>query len=194
MKILQEFKLYQPRSGEYRTNKETKELTPQEVEDYTAYTGYFLRNDDGDWYVQSRTLRQENPGCIFLLVDEKGILKTSTEEPDALWPAPGLRVVIAKKEEVPENIMLHHDALRLVGDEFVTDNEFFVQQAEGVIETELAWATARIGAYQDMIDLEYDLTDDQKRNISDLKMYRVKLLEIDTSKAPDIFFPERPTL
>ena len=144
--------------------------------------------------MQSRTLRQENPGCIFLLVDEKGILKTSTEEPDALWPAPGLRVVIAKKEEVPENIMLHHDALRLVGDEFVTDNEFFVQQAEGVIETELAWATARIGTYQDMIDLEYDLTDDQKRNIRDLKMYRVKLLEIDTSKAPDIFFPERPTL
>ncbi|MCC5410641.1 tail assembly chaperone, partial [Escherichia coli] len=110
MKILQEFKLYQPGSGEYLTNNETKELTPQEVEDYTAYTGYFLRNDDGDWYVQSRTLRQENPGCIFLLVDEKGILKTSTEEPDALWPAPGLRVVIAKKEEVPENIMLHHDA------------------------------------------------------------------------------------
>ncbi|MCC5415783.1 tail fiber assembly protein [Escherichia coli] len=51
-----------------------------------------------------------------------------------------------------------------------------------------------MGAYQDMIDLEYDLTDDQKRNIRDLKMYRVKLLEIDTSKAPDIFFPERPTL
>ncbi|MEE7044442.1 tail assembly chaperone, partial [Escherichia coli O79:H4] len=98
MKILQEFKLYQPGSGEYHPNKGTKELTPQEVEDYTAYTGYFLRNDDGDWYVQSRTLRQENPGCIFLLVDEKGILKTSTEEPDALWPAPGLRVVIAKKE------------------------------------------------------------------------------------------------
>ena len=75
MKILQEFKLYQPGSGEYRTNKETKELTPQEVEDYTAYTGYFLRNDDGDWYVQSRTLRQENPGVSSYLLTRREFLR-----------------------------------------------------------------------------------------------------------------------
>ncbi|WP_105492545.1 tail fiber assembly protein [Escherichia coli] len=194
MKVLQEFELYTPVPGATYGNGSTKELTPQEIEDYSVVTGYFLRNEDGDWYVQARTLREENPGCVFLLIDTDGLLKTTSEEPDTLWPAPGLKVVIAKKEEIPENIMLHHDALRLVGGEFVSDNEFFVQQVEGVIETELAWATARIGAYQDMIDLDYTLSDDQKRHIKELKMYRVKLLEIDTSKAPDVFFPERPTL
>lgn len=194
MKVLQEFELYTPVPGVTYGNSSTKELTQQEIEDYSSVTGYFLRNNDGDWYVQARTLKEENPGCIFLLIDAEGLLKTTSEEPDTLWPAPGLKVVIAKKEEIPENIALHHDALRLVGEEFISDNEFFVKQVEGVIETELAWATARIGAYQDMVDLDYTLSDDQKHHIKELKMYRVKLLEIDTSKAPDVFFPERPTL
>lgn len=64
IKMATGFELYDPKEprpmmfalrGE---QPQTLELTEQEIEDYAHYSAYFLRNEHGDWYAQTRELQQ----------------------------------------------------------------------------------------------------------------------------------------
>ncbi|MBW5816801.1 tail fiber assembly protein [Yersinia kristensenii] len=81
------------------------------------------------------------------------------------------------------------------GTEWVTDKA--AQQAAATREAEatkaelLNDAAARIAPLQDAVDTEL-ATDSDKEQLTAWKTYRVLLSRIDTSKAPDIEWPEAP--
>ncbi|WP_145587600.1 tail fiber assembly protein [Yersinia rochesterensis] len=81
------------------------------------------------------------------------------------------------------------------GTEWVTDKA--AQRAAATREVEaikaelLNEAAARIAPLQDAVDTQL-ATDDDKRQLTAWKTYRVLLSRIDTSKAPDIEWPEAP--
>ncbi|WP_338132150.1 tail fiber assembly protein [Yersinia kristensenii] len=81
------------------------------------------------------------------------------------------------------------------GTEWVTDKA--AQQAAATREAEatkaelLNEAAARIAPLQDAVDTQL-ATNDEKAQLTAWKTYRVLLSRIDTSKAPDIEWPEAP--
>lgn len=66
-----------------------------------------------------------------------------------------------------------------------------VAQADAAKATLLAIATSKISILQDAVDLEM-ATSEETAALTSWKKYRVLLSRIDTSKAPDIDWPEQP--
>lgn len=204
IKIATGFELYdpkEPRPMMFALRKEqpqTLELTEQEIEDYAHYSAYFLRNEHGDWYAQTRELQQiaQESGVeyLFAVIEADGLLKIVTTDPAGIFPSDGLQVLHGKREEFPEDIENMINTYRWDGEKFVVDNKPYIDAAQQIIEEELQWATARLGAFSDMLDLDYILSPDQERFVKELKLYRIHLLEIDINKAPNIHIPDRPVL
>nr|DAH54565.1 MAG TPA: tail fiber assembly protein [Caudoviricetes sp.] len=177
---------------------QTLELTEQEIEDYAHYSAYFLRNEHGDWYAQTRELQQiaQESGAeyLFAVIEADGLLKIVTTDPAGIFPSDGLQVLHGKRDEFPEDIENMINAYRWDGEKFVVDNKPYIDAARQIIEEELQWATARLGAFSDMLDLDYILSPAQEQFVKELKLYRIHLLEIDINKAPNIHIPDRPAL
>ena len=204
IKMATGFELYDPKEprpmmfalrGE---QPQTLELTEQEIEDYAHYSAYFLRNEHGDWYAQTRELQQiaQESGTeyLFAVIEADGLLKIVTTDPAGIFPSDGLQVLHGKREEFPEDIENMINAYRWDGEKFVVDNKPYIDAAQQIIEEELQWATARLGAFSDMLDLDYILSPAQEQFVKELKLYRIHLLEIDINKAPNIHIPDRPAL
>lgn len=206
IKIATGFELYDPQEPRPmllaldfdEEQPQTLELTAQEIEDYARYSAYFLRNEHGDWYAQTRELQQiaQEAGAeyLFAVIEADGLLKIVTTDPAGIFPSDGLQVLHGKREEFPEDIENMINAYRWDGEKFVVDNKSYIDAAQQIIEEELQWATARLGAFSDMLDLDYILSPRQERFVKELKLYRVHLLEIDINKAPNIHIPDRPAL
>lgn len=206
IKIATGFELYDPQEPRQmllaldfdEEQPQTLELTAQEIEDYARCTAYFLRNEHGDWYAQTRELQQiaQEVGVeyLFAVIEADGLLKIVTTDPAGIFPSDGLQVLHGKREEFPEDIENMINACRWDGEKFVVDNKSYIDAAQQIIEEELQWATARLGAFSDMLDLDYILSPRQEQFVKELKLYRVHLLEIDINKAPNIHIPDRPAL
>lgn len=206
IKIATGFELYDPQEPRPmllaldfdEEQPQTLELTAQEIEDYARYSAYFLRNEHGDWYAQTRELQQiaQEAGAeyLFAVIEADGLLKIVTTDPAGIFPSDGLQVLHGKREEFPEDIENMINAYRWDGEKFVVDNKSYIDAAQQIIEEELQWATARLGAFSDMLDLDYILSPRQEQFVKELKLYRVHLLEIDINKAPNIHIPDRPAL
>lgn len=206
IKIATGFELYDPQEPRPmllaldfdEEQPQTLELTAQEIEDYARYSAYFLRNEHGDWYAQTRELQQiaQEAGAeyLFAVIEADGLLKIVTTDPAGIFPSDGLQVLHGKREEFPEDIENMINAYRWDGEKFVVDNKSYIDVAQQIIEEELQWATARLGAFSDMLDLDYILSPRQEQFVKELKLYRVHLLEIDINKAPNIHIPDRPAL
>lgn len=82
------------------------------------------------------------------------------------------------------------------GREWVADIEdqkaALIAQAEITKQSLLAEATNAIAPLQDAVDLDIT-TDEEAAALKEWKKYRVLLNRVDTSLAPDIEFPEKPT-
>lgn len=204
IKIATGFELYDPQEPRPmllaldEEQPQTLELTEQEIEDYARYSAYFLRNERGDWYAQTRELQQiaqeSEVEYLFAVVDADGLLKIVTTDPAGIFPSDGLQVLHGKREEFPEDIENMINAYHWDGEKFVVGNKPYIDAAQQIIEEELQWATARLGAFSDMLDLDYILSPTQERFVKELKLYRIHLLEIDINKAPNIHIPDRPAL
>lgn len=66
-----------------------------------------------------------------------------------------------------------------------------ISQAEQQKASLIAEATKKISILQDAVDLEM-ATEDEKNKLTAWKRYRVILNRVDTSKAPDITWPDIP--
>ena len=203
IKMATGFELYDPKepcpmsSALDEEQSQTLELTEQEIEDYARYSAYFLRNEHGDWYAQTRELQQiaqEAGEYLFAVIEADGLLKIVTTDPAGIFPSDGLQVLHGKREDFPEDIENMINAYRWDGEKFVVDNKPYIDAAQQIIEEELQWATARLGAFSDMLDLDYILSPAQEQFVKELKLYRIHLLEIDINKAPNIHIPDRPAL
>lgn len=69
--------------------------------------------------------------------------------------------------------------------------EELIAQADSKKSHLLSVATAKISILQDAVDLDM-ATDEEAASLTAWKKYRVLLNRIDTSKAPDITWPEQP--
>lgn len=203
IKLATGFELYDPKEpcpmslALDEEQSQTLELTEQEIEDYAHYSAYFLRNEHGDWYAQTRELQQiaqEAGEYLFAVIEADGLLKIVTTDPAGIFPSDGLQVLHGKREDFPEDIENMINAYRWDGEKFVVDNKPYIDAAQQIIEEELQWATARLGAFSDMLDLDYILSPAQEQFVKELKLYRIHLLEIDINKAPNIHIPDRPAL
>lgn len=199
IKLATGFELYDPKEScpMSPAQSQTLELTEQEIEDYAHYSAYFLRNEHGDWYAQTRELQQiaqEAGEYLFVVIEADGLLKIVTTDPAGIFPSDGLQVLHGKREDFPEDIENMINAYRWDGEKFVVDNKPYIDAAQQIIEEELQWATARLGAFSDMLDLDYILSPAQEQFVKELKLYRIHLLEIDINKAPNIHIPDRPAL
>lgn len=203
IKLATGFELYDPKEpcpmslALDEEQSQTLELTEQEIEDYAHYSAYFLRNEHGDWYAQTRELQQiaqEAGEYLFVVIEADGLLKIVTTDPAGIFPSDGLQVLHGKREDFPEDIENMINAYRWDGEKFVVDNKPYIDAAQQIIEEELQWATARLGAFSDMLDLDYILSPAQEQFVKELKLYRIHLLEIDINKAPNIHIPDRPAL
>lgn len=206
IKIATGFELYNPQEPRPmplalafdEDQPQTLELTEQEIEEYARYSAYFLRNEHGDWYAQTRELQQiaQEAGVeyLFAVIEADGLLKIVTTDPAGIFPSDGLQVLHGKREEFPEDIENMINAYRWDGEKFVVDNKPYIDAAQQIIEEELQWATARLGVFSDMLDLDYILSPAQEQFVKELKLYRIHLLEIDINKAPNIHIPDRPAL
>ncbi|EFH6041019.1 tail fiber assembly protein [Escherichia coli] len=69
--------------------------------------------------------------------------------------------------------------------------EDLINQAEQQKANLIAEASQTISILQDAVDLDM-ATDEERTQLTTLKKYRVLLSRVDTSKAPDIDWPEEP--
>ncbi|WP_425028279.1 tail fiber assembly protein [Pantoea brenneri] len=76
--------------------------------------------------------------------------------------------------------------------ELEVTKEHLIAQAEQQKSSFLAEASQKISILQDAVDLDM-ATDDETSQLTAWKKYRVLLNRIDTSKAPDIKWPNKPS-
>lgn len=176
MLIYKNFIPYIPESGE------KKEL---------ADLGYeFLRDDEGhDWYEVQNKFSESTLKIAYF---SDGKIDSVSFDVSALVPR-GLSVAEIQPDDIPSEFsnsgqwLFNGNTIEL----YHYTKEELIANAEEQKHALMSAATEVIAPLQDAVDLSM-ATDTESACLQGWKKYRVLLNRVDTSKAPDIEWPEKP--
>ncbi|EOZ1453359.1 tail fiber assembly protein [Enterobacter bugandensis] len=155
--------------------------------EYKFFDAIYLQSEDGlDWFYHRTRL---SPDTMKICYDENGIIRMYSYQADNLFPL-GLSVTEVKPDKVPEGLNNHGDWLYKNG-LIIPNTAMLAQFAENQKKQYIDKASRVIAPLQDAVDLGI-ASKEEITLLTDWKKYRVLLSRVDTSKAPDIEWPEVP--
>jgi hypothetical protein len=167
MKMYKNFKLYQPADE--------------------AVLGLYLRDTAGnDWYECQRDFQSDTCKIIF---SDTGLVVACEVDASLLFPV-GCSVAEISVADCPDGFAAD-GTWRFIDGKLEKIPPDYAAQAEAKKTKLLTAAAAAIAPLQDAVELGI-ATDEEAALLTAWKKYRVLLNRVDTSKAPDIEWPERP--
>lgn len=150
---------------------------------------YFEDEDGNDWY----TLRDEKWAGknAFIAVGQDGFINTWSENPSFLTLSEGVSVYEVSAKNLPADI--GEQTYSYQEGKFIKFEPVASELAEQKRNNLLSNATTAITPLQDAVDID-DATEAELLQLKAWKTYRVALNRLDLTTAPDIAWPEMPTL
>lgn len=150
----------------------------------------WLYSEDGkDWYEEQKNFSSDS---LKVAYDGKGVIVCISMDVSAINPT-GLSVV--ELPNITDNLRADNSGQWMYQDGQVIKRVYtrdeIVTQAESEKVRLLAEATTAIYQFQDAVDIGI-ATDEETALLTEWKTYRVQLMRIDTSTAPDIEWPVPP--
>ncbi|MCA6951333.1 tail fiber assembly protein [Pectobacterium polaris] len=146
---------------------------------------YFIDEDGNDFYESLNFFKKKHKLCIDPV---HGVIHSISEDISQLYPV-GFTVV--ETNELPKNFSINENFIFIDGVVKKTIQNEEVINAEIKKERLLRNAGTVIPPLQDAVDLGI-ASEEEKSTLSAWKKYRVLLMRLDTSKAPDVEWPEEP--
>lgn len=194
------FKIYNPleKWGKY-TADEVAKLSSEELELYYIAKSpemniVFLRDEYGnDWYQWLRRLSTKNLKISYN-PETKKIIHFSYDA-SSIFPI-NQAVVEISPENVPDEFT--NAGIDALGGTFIVDEGMIISApVDHVAEAKrekhelLTYANTQIETLKDAVDLGM-ATEDEESLLLAWREYRVKLMRVDTSEAPDVIWPDSP--
>lgn len=130
---------------------------------------------------------------IYAVVDSEGnVISTSLWDGETEWAPPEGTEAFKTRDSGAGIGWTYKDGIFTPPPAPEVPKEDMVAQAEQQKANLIAEASQTISILQDAVDLDM-ATDDEKNELTAWKKYRVLLSRIDTSKAPNIAWPEIPS-
>ncbi|HGN8652959.1 TPA: tail fiber assembly protein [Enterobacter cloacae] len=152
--------------------------------------GYSIANliseDAQDWYEAQSLFEKDKLKFEF---DENGIITRFSYDVSMLWPI-GKSVADISKNLVPDGLSDNGEWM-FDGEKIISAPIDYVYLAESKKQILMSAATATIDPLEDASGLGI-ATKEEAELLVEWKKYRVLLNRVDTSKAPDIEWPEKP--
>lgn len=185
MTTLKNFVKYIP-NPEIEQEKEAAEMYNQ-----IGGNALFLKDENGnDWYLSQKLFSKDT---VKFAYDKKGVLKQINKDVSAIVPV-DLSVSELAESDFPEEA----DQFGRWGffdgkiEYIAPTTKELVAEAEYKKTILLEEASKIIAPLQDAVDLDM-ATDEEKTKLLEWKKYRIYLNRVDTSTAPDITWPEKPS-
>lgn len=152
--------------------------------------GYSIANliseDNKDWYDSQALFDKDKLKIEF---DENGIITRFSYDVSMLWPI-GKSVADISKKLVPDGLSDNGEWM-FEGGNIIPVPIDYVYQAEQKKQSLMSTATTSIAPLEDAYGLGI-ATNEEAELLVEWKKYRVLLNRVDTNKAPNIQWPERP--
>lgn len=179
MNFFEIFTRYQPKTGERAELAETHNVM-------------FLRAKDGtDWYDAQKKFAADT---MKLVIDDEGIICAFSRDITTLWPIDRSVAEVAYSTKFDD---VWIDGGWQYRDGKVAPRVYTlaeqVEQAENKKSQLMAEANQKITPLQDAVDLGM-ATEAEVNSLTTWRTYRVLLSRVDTSTAPDVVWPEMPTV
>ncbi|EKI0252109.1 tail fiber assembly protein [Enterobacter asburiae] len=152
--------------------------------------GYSIANliseDNKDWYESQALFDKDKLKIEF---DENGIITRFSYDVSMLWPI-GKSVADISKKLVPDGLSDNGEWM-FEGGKIIPVPIDYVYQAEQKKQSLMSAAMTSIAPLEDAYGLGI-ATNEEAELLVEWKKYRVLLNRVDTNKAPNIQWPERP--
>ncbi|KGA43115.1 hypothetical protein KU75_04475 [Pectobacterium odoriferum] len=166
--------------------KRVKRYFPNEMP-YGESVQYFIDEGGNDFYESLNFFKKKYKLCID---SDNGVIHSISEDVSQLYPA-GFTVV--EINELPRDFSINNNFIFIddVVKKIKTTRNDEVVNAEIKKESLLRNAGTVIAPLQDAVDLGI-VSEEEKNTLNAWKKYRVLIMRLDTSKAPDVEWPEEP--
>ncbi|MCL6353864.1 tail fiber assembly protein [Pectobacterium polaris] len=164
--------------------KNVKRYFPNEMP-HGENVQYFIDEGGNDFYESLILFKKKYKLCIDPV---HSVIHSISEDVSQLYPV-GFTVV--ETNELPSNFSINENFIFIDGIVKKTIQDDEVINAEIKKERLLRNAGTVIPPLQDAVDLDI-ASEEEKITLSVWKKYRVLLMRLDTSKAPDVEWPEEP--
>lgn len=155
--------------------------------EYKLFDAIYLQSEDGlDWFYHRTRFK---PDTLKICYDENGVIRMYSSQADILFPL-GLSVTEVKPDKVPGNLNNHGEWLYKNG-AIIPNAAMLTQRTISQKQQYLDDASRVIAPLQDAVDLG-KATKEEEALLLAWREYRVLLMRVDTSLAPDIEWPELP--
>ncbi|MEF9674518.1 tail fiber assembly protein [Pectobacterium aroidearum] len=165
-----------------------KRYTPENKKELSNYNAIFLVSDSGDDWYECQNSFSEN--TLKIMYDADNVVRSLSKDVSSFFP---IEMSVAEITDFPDGVDINGG--------WVFDGESIIPRVYTQVENiEMAdnkkkFLLSRIN--QDVIPLQdaVDLgiaSEEEEKKLSAWKKYRVLLMRLDTSKAPDIEWPEEP--
>jgi len=168
-----------------------KNFQPYTPEEPPFSGAMYLKSDTGeDWYDCQKSFSEDTLKVAF---NSDGIIVSATMDVSSMFPS-GLSVAEVKATGMPELSDLIGGGWKYQNGK-VAAVVLTPSQEEAVASAQksllMSQSTDRIAPLQDAVELDI-ATEQEKAELNAWKKYRVLLNRVDTSKAPDITWPDQP--
>ncbi|MEI7181673.1 tail fiber assembly protein [Pectobacterium carotovorum] len=163
-----------------------KRYFPNEMP-YGESVQYFIDEGGNDFYESLKLFKKKHKLCID---SDNGVIHSISEDVSQLYPA-GFTVV--ETNELPKGFSINNNFIFIDGvvKKIKTTQNDEIFNSEIKKESLLRNAGTVIPPLQDAVDLGI-ASEEEKSTLNAWKKYRVQLMRLDTSKAPDVEWPEEP--
>ena len=176
------------------------EPTPEQLKAYATADGatpVFFQSEDGqDWY-ECQKLFSDN--TIKIMYDNKGVINSVVDKPIpergntfavSMFYPDGMSVAELSSTDYPEGVSIDGNWMFSNG-EVIPAPVDYVANAVMKKQQLMTEAMAAIAPLEDAVEFGIS-TEKETMLLTEWKKYRVLLNRIDTSRAPDIEWPELP--
>ncbi len=165
-----------------------KKYTPQNKQELSNYNAIFLISDSGDdWYECQNSFSKDT---FKVMYDVENVVRSLSKDVSSFFP---IEMSVAELTELPDGVDIYSG--------WIFDGNSVIPriytQAENIEKADNKKKLLLIRINQDVIPLQdaVDLgiaSEEEKSTLNAWKKYRVQLMRLDTSKAPDVEWPEEP--
>ncbi|ELE9728656.1 tail fiber assembly protein [Enterobacter kobei] len=172
-------------------HKNFQPYTPEVNETPELNIGYLISDEGADWY---ECQSEFSDATMKIGFDATGLIRTHAIDVSMLWPV-GLSVTEVAMADLPEGFsgagQWLFDGKAIIAREYT--HEELVAQANIKKQKLMAAASSAIAPLQDAVDIA-ESTEEELTQLQAWKKYRVLLNRLDISTAPDIEWPDQPSM
>ncbi|MCU1792384.1 hypothetical protein CUU52_05055 [Pectobacterium polaris] len=165
-----------------------KKYIPKDKLELLNYNAIFLVSESGDdWYECQTSFSKDT---IKVMYDENNVVRSLSKDVSSFFP---IEMSVAELTDVPDKVDIN-------GGWFFDGNSVIprvytlaenIERADDKKKLLLSRINQDVIPLQDAVDLDI-ASEEEENKLNAWKKYRVLLMRLDTSKAPDVEWPEEP--